>query len=73
MLGVRLLVLMGDAIPLPPPFEAMLTLTTAEVVQQDDGDGFQLTFIIAKDQLLDFSLLRSGALGLFRRGWWSAC
>ena len=67
VLGVRLLVLMGDPIPLPPPFEAMLTLTTAEVVQQDDGDGFQLTFIIAKDQLLDFSLLRSGALGLFSR------
>jgi hypothetical protein len=67
VLGIRLLVLMGDPIPLPPPLEALSMLTTAEVIQQDDGDGFQLTFIIAKDQLLDFPLLRSGALGLFSR------
>jgi hypothetical protein len=67
VLGIRLLVLMGDPIPLPPPVEALGALTSAEVVQQDDGDGFQLTFVIAKDQLLDFPLLRSGQLGLFSR------
>ena len=67
VLGVRLLVLMGDPIPLPPPSDVLSSLTVAEVTQQDDGDGFQLTFAIAKDELRDFPLLRGGALSLFNK------
>jgi hypothetical protein len=67
VLGIRLLLLMGDPVPLPPPADTLSALTSAEVTQQDDGDGFQLTFAIAKDELRDFPLLRGGALSLFNK------
>jgi len=67
-LGIRMLLLIGDPIPLPAP-EALLTaLVTAEITNDDQaGDGFQLTFRIAKDTPLDYSLLSDGTLDPFQR------
>jgi phage protein D len=67
LLGIRLLLLFGRPVPLPPSADVMKALTGVEVTMADDGDGFQLTFTLAKDQLFDFSLLRSGALNLFNQ------
>jgi len=62
LLGVRLLLWLGNTVATPPSVDLIRALTVAEVTQQDDGDGFQLTFVLAKDQLLDFPLLREAAL-----------
>src|SRR5262245_35511293 len=67
LLGIRLLVWIGSAFPLPPGGDVIRALQSSEVTQQDDGDGFQLTFVLSKDQLLDFPLLRNGSLALFNR------
>jgi hypothetical protein len=62
LLGMRLLLWLGNTVATPPSVELIRALTVAEVTQQDDGDGFQLTFVLAKDQLLDFPLLREATL-----------
>jgi hypothetical protein len=67
LLGIRLLLWTGRTIATPPSPEVIRALNVAEVTQQDDGDGFQLTFVLAKDQLFDFPLLRNGELELFNR------
>ncbi len=68
LLGTRLVLLTGATVPLPAGPEVMRAVERVEVVQDADGeDGFQLSFRIAKGGLLDYTLLQTGALGLFDR------
>lgn len=62
-LGVRLILWMGQTVPLPAPREALQALTSVEVTNDaESGDGFQLTFGLSKSQPTDYSLMQSGAL-----------
>jgi hypothetical protein len=68
VLGVRLVLWMGKTIPLPAPFEVQDSLLKVEVTNDDEnGDGFQLTFSLGKDKSMDYSLLLSGVLEPFTR------
>jgi len=67
-LGVRLVLLLGDTVPLPAPYEVVTALTQAQVTMDAGGnDGFQLTFRIAQDAVVDFGLVVSGLLDPFKR------
>jgi hypothetical protein len=60
-LGVRLQLLIGPTIPLPAPYAVVDSLVSLEVTNNDRGrDGFQMTFSLGKDSLLDYGLLLSG-------------
>ncbi|MFI5177521.1 MAG: phage late control D family protein [Vicinamibacterales bacterium] len=62
-LGVRLILWMGQTVPLPAPTEALDALTRVEVTNDaQNGDGFQITFTLARTQPGEYDLLRSGAL-----------
>ncbi|HEY6141024.1 MAG TPA: hypothetical protein VI670_24980 [Thermoanaerobaculia bacterium] len=62
-LGVNLLMLLGDSVPLPAPYEMVRALTRAEVTSDaQNGDGFQITFALSKEQPIEYSLLQGGAL-----------
>jgi hypothetical protein len=62
-LGVRLILWMGQTVPLPAPREALQALTSVEVTNDaENGDGFQMTFGLSKSQPTDYTLLQSGAL-----------
>lgn len=62
-LGIRLVLLTGQTVPLPARPEALRALTRVEVTNDaQSGDGFQITFTLSKDQPLDYNLLQSGAL-----------
>ena len=66
-LGVRLLLLVGDTIPLPAPGSLATALANVEVTSDDrTGDGFQLGFRVTKETL-DFGPLRDGSLDPFKR------
>jgi hypothetical protein len=68
LLGVRLVLLLGDTIPLPAPAAAMHALRGVEVVSDDrTGDGFQLRFAVGKDAVVDSTLVASGALAPLKR------
>lgn len=59
-LGVRQILWMGAAVPLPAPYEVLQALTSVEVTNDNEaGDGFQLVFSLHKDRTLDYSLLRN--------------
>lgn len=59
-LGVRVLLLVGDTVPLPPPQAVTTALASAQVtVGGDAGDGFQLTFAAPRDGVLDYSIIRT--------------
>ena len=63
LLGIRLILLIGRTVPLPAPAAAMNALKQVQVINDADGqDGFQITFMLGKDKLGDYSLLSSGAL-----------
>ncbi len=67
-LGVRLVLLLGDTVPLPAPYEVMSALTRAQVTMDASGaDGFQLTFQLSKDTVVDYGLVLTGALDPFKR------
>ena len=63
-LGIRMILLLGQSVPLPAPREALDALTRVEVTNDaaQTGDGFQITFMLSKNQPTDYSLLQSGAL-----------
>jgi hypothetical protein len=62
-LGVRLILWLGQSVPLPAPAEALAALTRLEVTNDaQGGDGFQITFALSKRQPIDYSLLLGGAL-----------
>jgi len=65
-LGVRLQLWAGDTLPLPVPREVMASLQSVSVQSGgDEGDGFQLSFRISRDTVLDYSLL--DAMGPMKR------
>lgn len=62
-LSVRIILWMGQTVPLPAPPEALQALTNLEVTNDaENGDGFQITFALSKSQPTDYSLLQSGVL-----------
>ncbi len=67
LLGVRLILLMGQTIPLPASYDVMSALTRIQVTNDaQSGDGFQITFSLGKGAL-DYGLIQSGALDPFTR------
>ena len=68
ILGVRLVLWLGKTIPHPAPIEVLGSLLRVEVTNDDEnGDGFQLTFSLGKDKSMNYSLLQSGVLEPFTR------
>ncbi len=68
LLGTRLLLFAGSTVPLPVGPDAMQALDGVEVTSDaQQGDGFQLTFSLAKGGLLDYELLQGGTFDLFNR------
>ncbi|MCI0435108.1 MAG: hypothetical protein L0271_15920 [Gemmatimonadetes bacterium] len=69
VLGVRLMVLMGRTLPVPPSLDVTNALMDVEVRNDTgaNGDGFQLTFALGKDQVVEYGLLTTGALEPFSR------
>jgi hypothetical protein len=66
-LGVRLLLWIGDTVPMPPRPAVMDALTRAQVTNDaDSGDGFQLTFSLGRDNPLDWDML-DGSLAPMKR------
>jgi len=60
-LGIRLMLLMGQNVPLPASYDVMQALSRVEVTSDaDHGDGFQLTFTMSKEKPPDYSLRQSG-------------
>jgi hypothetical protein len=67
-LGIRLILLVGSAIPRPAPAEVMSAITRIQVTNSDDsGDGFQMTLTLGKGKIPDYTLLNGGSLNLFNR------
>jgi len=67
-LGVRLLLLIGDTVPLPAPYPVTTALVRAQVTNDArTGDGFQLTFALGRDGVTDYSLIASGVLAPWKR------
>jgi hypothetical protein len=67
-LGIRLILLVGDTVPLPPPPGVADALRTAEVTCDAAGeDGFQLTFALAQGTGADYPLVGAGTFAPFRR------
>lgn len=67
VLGLRILLWMGSPVPFPQTPDVIEALTTVEVTLGDDGDGFQLTFTLTKDELASFPLLSNSAFDVFSR------
>jgi len=68
LLGARLILLLGKTLPLPASPAVMNAIDRIEVTNDaDQGDGFQMTFTLAKGALMDYTLLQSGAVDLFNR------
>ncbi|MDQ3743678.1 MAG: hypothetical protein M3444_04785 [Acidobacteriota bacterium] len=62
-LGVRLILLIGQTVPVPAPPAALSAFAQLQVTNDaQNGDGFQITFMLSKDQPADYDLLRGGAL-----------
>jgi hypothetical protein len=58
--GIRLQLLIGPTVPRPAPFKVVDALVELEVTSNDDErDGFQLTFTIGKETPTDYALLTS--------------
>jgi hypothetical protein len=67
-LGIRLVLLIGGTVPLPASRELMQSFSAADVTADAEGqDGFQLTFTLAKDSGLDFSLLEGSTFDALNR------
>lgn len=68
LLGIRLVLLIGKTVPLPAPYSVTTALTRVEVTNDsENGDGFQMTFTLGKEQGVEYGLLLSGALDPFTR------
>ena len=58
-----MILLLGQAVPLPAPREVLDALSSVQVTNDaQNGDGFQITFMLSKNQPVDYNLLQSGAL-----------
>lgn len=61
LLGIQLLLQIGKTLPLPAPFPVMDALRSVEVRTSHNGrDGFQLTFAVGQDAVVDSTLVASG-------------
>jgi hypothetical protein len=68
VLGLRLILLMGQTVPLPVPLAVSAAFTRLEVTSDAQGqDGFQITFVLGRDTVVDYSLLQSGLVETFNR------
>lgn len=68
ILGIRLLLLIGKTIPLPASSAVTSALTRVEVSNDaQSGDGFQLTFTLGKDTVVDYNLMLAGSLEPMKR------
>src|SRR5215207_9460937 len=62
-LGIRLVLLVGETVPLPAPADVVDAITRVEVTNDAElGDGFQVTFTLGKDQAGNYGVLDGGAL-----------
>jgi hypothetical protein len=67
-LGIRLLLLIGKTIPLPVSADVINSLTRVEVSNDaQSGDGFQLTFSLGKNTVVDYNLMLAGSLEPMKR------
>jgi len=63
LLGAHLQIFIGPTIPTPAPYAVVDTLTNLEVTNRDQQrDGFQMTFTMGRDMLVDYSILLNGTL-----------
>ncbi len=68
LLGIRLILWLGATVPRPASPEMLRALTGVEVMNDSQsGDGFELTFTLAKDMLGEYNLLNGGSLEPFNR------
>ena len=66
--GIRLLLLVGDTLPLPAPYALTTAVSRIQVTSDaEGGDGFQMTVKAARDAVLDYSVVASGLLDPFKR------
>ncbi len=67
-LGIRLMLQVGETVPLPAPADVTDAITRVEVTNDAElGDGFQITFTLGKDQAGNYRLLDGGTLDPFNR------
>jgi hypothetical protein len=60
-LGIRLIMWMGQTLPLPPPPGLLAAVREVTVTNDADGDdGFQLTLTVGKNALGEFGVLSGG-------------
>jgi hypothetical protein len=68
ILGVRLILWLGKNVPAPAPAGVLAALEKVEVTNDaENGDGFQMTFLVDKGKSLDFDLLSDGSVDPFNR------
>ena len=66
--GIRVILWSGGTIPLPVPPDVLAALTTIEVTNDSrQGDAFQMTVQLSKDNPVDYGILLGGSLDLFNR------
>jgi hypothetical protein len=58
--GITLTLMIGPAVPVPAPQPVMDALTSLTVTSGKDRSGFQLTFAVSKDSLLQRVMLPAG-------------
>lgn len=67
VLGIRLILLVGDTVPLPAPYEVMSVWQQIEVTSDSgQGDGFQITFSLARG-VADYGLIQNGTVAPMKR------
>ncbi|HEX6288345.1 MAG TPA: hypothetical protein VFZ66_04100 [Herpetosiphonaceae bacterium] len=67
-LGIRIILLVGGTVPLPASYAVTSALTRIEVTNDaEQGDGFQMTFTLSKDRIVDYGLLLDGTFNPFNR------
>jgi hypothetical protein len=67
-LGIRLILMMGETVPLPASHAVISALVRAQVTSDSDSqDGFELRFRLSKDGIADYGLLQGGRLQPFQR------
>jgi hypothetical protein len=68
LLGIRLVILVGDMVPLPAPYDVTSALQRVVVTNDSNsGDGFQITFALARSGLADYGLLQNGTVAPMKR------
>src|SRR5262245_42759362 len=60
--------LVGDTVPLPAPYGLMSAIENITVTNDaQGGDGFQMTFKLAKDTVVEYGILLQGLVAPFKR------